>query len=120
MNKMSKEYSGSSVGCNSCYANLGCYYGPGSAVAKVASGTTSGVYLTPDYAAPGYDTLTHGDTVPGCSSYFNIVNAYGAGAANCSTSYTTRLCGAGCGGAPPPVENYRQPRRVPRRQQRRR
>uniref|UniRef100_A0A6C0JMP9 Uncharacterized protein n=1 Tax=viral metagenome TaxID=1070528 RepID=A0A6C0JMP9_9ZZZZ len=61
-------------------------------------GTTSGVFLTPDYAGIGYDALTHGVS-SGCQQYFNIQDAYGSGAGNCMTSYTSRACGGCNGGA---------------------
>ena len=63
---------------------------------QLRPGTTSGVFLTPDYAGIGYDALTHGVS-GGCQQYFNIGDAYGSGAGNCMTSYTSRACG-GCNG----------------------
>ena len=93
-----QNYLGSTVGGRNCsYAALGCY-NPNNMMAKVQPGTTAGVFITPNYGAIGYDTLLHGKRIPGCGSYFNIVDAYGKGAATCSTSYTTRMCGGGCGG----------------------
>jgi hypothetical protein len=61
---------------------------------------TSGQYVVPDYGAIGYDALTHGNAGGGCNNYFNIEQAYGAGAGSCSTSYSVRACG-GCGGGQP-------------------
>ena len=62
---------------------------------------TAGQYVVPGYAAIGYDALTHGNA-GGCNNYFNIEQAYGAGAGSCSTSYSVRACG-GCSGATPPA-----------------
>ena len=58
---------------------------------------TAGQYVVPGYAAIGYDALTHGNAGGGCNNYFNIEQAYGAGAGSCSTSYSARACG-GCSG----------------------
>ena len=58
---------------------------------------TAGQYVVPGYAAIGYDALTHGNGGGGCNNYFNIEQAYGAGAGSCSTSYSARACG-GCSG----------------------
>jgi hypothetical protein len=90
------EYSKPSVNGNACtYNSLGCYLGQNSTMPAVKAGQTSGVYLTPNYSAIGYNALTHGES-PGCQSYFSITDAYGKGAGSCNTSYTRRLCG-GCG-----------------------
>ena len=92
-NKMAQyksEYSKPSVGM---YSQLGCYLGSNPTMPPLKPGTTSGAYLTPDYPAIGYDALTHG--VNSSDSYFNIQNAYGP--SNCSTTYTSRLCGSDCG-----------------------
>lgn len=90
------EYSKPTVHSAPCqYANLGCYTGSNHTMPTLKPGTTSGVYLTPNYGAIGYNALTHG--VPsGCKQYFNIQDAYGHGAGNCKTTYTSRLCGGGC------------------------
>ena len=92
------DYSKPSVGGSSCnYNSLGCYLGSNSTMPPVKAGTTSGVYLTPNYSAIGYNALTRG-TPPGCQQYFSITDAYGKGAGSCNTSYTRRLCsGGGCG-----------------------
>ena len=99
INKMSysSEYSKPMVGSAGCaYQTAGCSGRSNPTMPPMKAGTTSGVYLTPDYQGIGYNALTHG--VPGgCQQYFNIQDAYGSGAGNCSTSYTSRLCG-GCGG----------------------
>ena len=66
----------------------------------MAGGTavpTAGQYIVPGYGAIGYDALTHGNAGGGCNNYFNIEQAYGAGAGSCSTSYSARACG-GCSG----------------------
>ena len=67
---------------------------------NMAGGTavpTAGQYVVPGYGAIGYDALTHGNAGGGCNNYFNIEQAYGAGAGSCSTSYSARACG-GCSG----------------------
>jgi hypothetical protein len=67
-----------------------------------SSGTpagTVGQYVVPGYPAIGYDALTHGNAGGGCNNYFNIEQAYGAGAGSCSTSYSARACGGCAGGA---------------------
>jgi hypothetical protein len=65
---------------------------------------TAGAYVVPTYSAIGYDALTHGNAGGGCNNYFNIEQAYGAGAGSCSTSYAVRACG-GCAGGAAPVQN---------------
>ena len=88
------EYSKSMVGGPACgYAPLGCMLTSNSTMAPLRPGTTSGVYSTPNYRAIGYDALTYGGA--SCTSHPNIMNAYGAGAGSCNTTYTNRLCG-GC------------------------
>lgn len=84
-------------GCN--YARLGAYSAGFRGIRPpVPMTTVSGYYVVPDYAAPGYETLTHGrDGDCGCSScsypYFQIGRAYGYGAECCSTRYMGSLCG---------------------------
>jgi len=101
------EYTQPTVGGPGCgYTSLGCYLGSNPTMPALKPGTTSGVYVTPDYAAIGYNALTHGQA-GSCGGYFNIQGAYGAGAGNCSTSYTTRLCNAGCGGGGFPTQGWK-------------
>lgn len=106
MPQSKSEYSNPSVNNSSfMYNTLGCYQGANSTMTPLKAGATSGVFLTPNWGAPGYDALTHG--VPGgFQQYFSITDAYGKGAGSCNNSYTTRLCGTGCG----TQENYRHPR----------
>ena len=86
------EYTAPMVGSSSCsYNTLGHYYGGNSTMAGLNPRTTKHVMVTPDYAAIGYDALTHGKK-KGCGSHFNIKNAYPGG---CPTTYTNRLCGSG-------------------------
>jgi len=93
----SSEYSKPMTNDPACSYNTLCsYQGANSTMPPLKPGTTSGVYLTPNYSAIGYNALTHG-TKSSCQQYVNINNAYGSGAGACSTSYTTRLCGGGCG-----------------------
>ena len=72
----------------STYNNLGCYYG--------SNNSNTGVFHTPDSKQIGYDTLNH-SIVGGNQPYFSFTNAYGKGADSCNTSYTTIVCGSGCG-----------------------
>lgn len=51
---------------------------------------TSGVYIVPDYSAPGYDALTKGGS--SCSGFLNILDAYGPNANKCSQKYLMKLC----------------------------
>ena len=55
--------------------------------------TVKGYYVVPNYSAPGYNALTHGNDTPTCSGYFNVTSAYGANAANCNTQYSQMPCG---------------------------
>ena len=104
MSVYNSEYSGPSVKSSGCaYNTLGSYYNGNSNMAPVPASTISGVYVTPDYSAIGYDTLTH-DQGPSCNKYFNIQSAYGNGAGSCNTTYTTRLCS---GGRAPNANNRR-------------
>ena len=90
------EYTKPTVGGPACeYTRLNCYLSSNSTMAPMRRGTTSGVYLTPNYRAIGYDALTHGQA-GGCGGHFSITSAYGPGAGSCKTTYTKRLCG-GCG-----------------------
>jgi hypothetical protein len=54
--------------------------------------TVSGSYVVPNYSAIGYNALTHDAKGPSCTGYFDITTAYGAGAANCDTQYSSRAC----------------------------
>ncbi len=94
------EYTSPTVASSGCSYNTLCnYYGANPVMAPVPAGTVAGISVTPNYAAIGYDALTHGRS-PSCQQYFNIQDAYGAGAGSCSTIYTTRLCGGNCGPKP--------------------
>ena len=97
MAQYKSEYTNSAVGCSGCAYNTSCSSGSRT-MTQLRPGTTSGVFITPDYGGIGYDALTHGVT-GGCQKYFNIQDAYGSGAGNCKTSYTSRACG-GCNDHP--------------------
>ena len=58
----------------------------------VPATTTSGVYIVPNYGSIGYSALTGNGAAPSCSGYFSITNGYGAGADNCNTTYSQKLC----------------------------
>ena len=85
-----------SVNGPSCsYNNLSNYNGyskRGINHPQVAPTTTRGYYITPDYAAIGYNALMHGSNMPSCAGYFTIDSAYGKNANNCSTQYQKRTC----------------------------
>lgn len=96
-----KNYGGNGeAGCN--YSRLGNYVAGYRGIRPpVPMTTVSGYYVVPSYSAPGYDTLTHGryrgGIDGGCNGgyggpYFQIGQAYGYGAENCSTNYMGSLC----------------------------
>ena len=95
MSYVTNDYNNNSVGAPSCaYANLGHYnQGMGAGpVAPVPAGVPSMAYqVVPVYGSMGYDSLTHGKKVPGCSQYFGIGKAYPQYPNNC-TKFTRRLC----------------------------
>ena len=87
------EYTNVAVGNGCAYRTLNNYNQMGKGTSPPVPPTTViGKYIVPMYGAPGYNTLTHGLKGPSCSGFFNIVDAYGKGAENCSTQYATRLC----------------------------
>jgi len=51
-----------------------------------------GHYVVPNYGSIGYNALSHGNTTPSCSGYFNITSAYGANAGDCNTQYINSSC----------------------------
>ena len=97
MAQYKSEYTNSAVGnCCSAY-KTNC--SSGSPIKTYLRGhQPTGVFLTPDYAGIGYDALTHG-VAGGCQKHFNFRDAYGYGARNCKTSYTSRTCGCNDDGA---------------------
>ena len=77
--------------CN--YSTLGTYVKRTHSIrAPLPAGTQTG-YIVPNYKPLGYNALSHGQSVPSCSGYFNIYSAYGQGSGSCNTTYSTRLCG---------------------------
>lgn len=84
--------------CYGGYSTLGCYNPHGKA--HFMPGQTSGVFITPEYGAIGYDALTHGNR--GCGGYFKIDDAYHTNSGKCDTIYSRRYCG-GCTGCKEPV-----------------
>jgi hypothetical protein len=81
-------------GCN--YARLGAYTAGFRGIRPpVPMTTVAGYYVVPSYSSPGYDTLTHGGPRYGCGDggpYFQMGQAYGYGAQNCSTQYMGSIC----------------------------
>ena len=94
-----REYNNSSSQGPPCnYKQLGCYNN--NEASLLTPGTTSGVYMTPDWNPIHYDALTHGKSGSCCNSgHFSITDAYGSSAGTCNNypTYTKRLCGSGCG-----------------------
>ena len=91
------EYTGSIAQGMKTYATLGCYYGAGSTMPALKANQVNQVQVVPMWGGISYDALQHGVECNG--KYFNITNAYGAGASTCSTSYAQRLC-SGCNDKP--------------------
>lgn len=87
---------GPNVGSGNNYAQLGSYnQGFRGIRPPVPLTSVSGYYVVPAYSAPGYDTLTHGASGCGTASggnYFQIGQAYGQNAGNCSTQYMGSIC----------------------------
>ena len=82
-------------GASCSYTNLANYNAsaPGTlGQPAVPASTVIGMQVVPNYAAPGYDTLTHGGAAPSCSGYFTVQSAYGPNAAECNTQYYNRPC----------------------------
>lgn len=89
------DYTAPAVQAPSCsYNTLNNYNGNGGIQGlrpSVPATNVIGKYIVPNYSAPGYNTLQH-DTGYSCGGYFNITNAYGANAADCSTQYSYKSC----------------------------
>ena len=82
-------------GASCSYVNLSNYNSTSAGTLgspAVPPTTVSGHYVVPNYSAIGYGALTHDSSMPSCSGYFNIQNAYGANAAQCDTQYSQRPC----------------------------
>jgi len=91
---MSRQYIdhvNSTVGSSPCsYATLS-RYNNGASLGPALRGTTpTGIYIVPDYSAPGYDTLTH-SAQPTCGGYFDIGSAYQNGGGSCGTKFVKRI-----------------------------
>ena len=90
---MNNEYtsSNSANSRGSCAFNrLGTYTAGYSMCVGNVGRPSSGSYVVPTWGAMGYDALTMGGK--SCSGYANIMDAYGANAGQCQTSYTTSKC----------------------------
>jgi hypothetical protein len=87
------EYNNASVSGPSCsYARLSRYNNSTQGMnPPVPATTVSGKYVVPDYAPPGYDTLTH-NSAPSCAGYFNIQGAYGKNAGSCGDKFVSKVC----------------------------
>jgi hypothetical protein len=93
------EYSNQTVGSACSFATLATYNNANTnnssgmmnqVQAQRSQINTSGLYIVPDYAAPGYDTLTKGGS--SCSGFLNITDAYGIDADKCSQKYLKKIC----------------------------
>ena len=89
------EYSNQTVGSACSFATLNTYNSrkPGNinpVMPDMNTLQTAGVYIVPNYSAPGYDTLTKGGS--SCSGFLNITDAYGKNAQNCSQKYLKKIC----------------------------
>lgn len=92
------SFVGPSVNTGYSYAQLGSYNkasGCRGIRPPVPMTSVTGYYVVPANSAPGYDTLTHGQS-GGCEAsggnYFSIGKAYGYGASNCNQKYMGSLC----------------------------
>ena len=87
--------SGIAKGAGNSYASLRTYnsgrdgFIVGPAPATVVPSMS--VQLVPNYSAPGYKTLLHGEVAAG-AGYFNIQGAY-PDCGNGGTTFSQRLCG---------------------------
>jgi hypothetical protein len=84
------NWSAGGAGCN--YSDLMNYTAPYSMGVAPQGKVISGKYLVPTWDAISYDSLV--GKSPTCSGYGTITSAYGAGAGNCKTVYSTSLCGS--------------------------
>ena len=93
MSTVSSDYVNYAAGGASCsYSSLGQYTGDYSMGVPFQGKVVSGSFVVPSWGSIGIDDLTN--KTPNCSGYFNVTTAYGAGAGNCQTTYTTKLCGS--------------------------
>ena len=86
MSAVDSDYKPSSS--SSGYSSLGCY-NPVNAMQAQAMG--NGSQIIPEYSAPGYDALTHGNQPP-AGGHFKYGAAYGV---SCDQQFNVRAC-AGC------------------------
>ena len=93
------EYSNQTVGSACSFATLSTYNNSNPNMkngmmnqvpAPMNTLQTAGVYIVPNYSAPGYDTLTKGGS--SCSGFLNITDAYGKNAQQCSQKYLKKMC----------------------------
>ena len=86
------DYNNNLSSSGSChYGQLGDYTAGYSMNIPPQGKVTSGKYIVPVFSPISYDSLTA--KIPSCSGYPSIVDAYGADAAKCQTTYRTSLCG---------------------------
>lgn len=85
------DYNNFTSGPSCSYANLGNYNDGYSMQVAPQGKVISGGYVVPTWSPISYDSLTMG--VGTCSGYANIMDAYGASAGSCQTTYRTSVCG---------------------------
>lgn len=91
---MSNEYQAPTVGQARCtYSNLGSIYGSRGATTQY----TVPALCPNNPNAPSYpprtDTLSHGQSAPGCGGYFSMKSAYPfADCTSCNAPYAQRPC----------------------------
>ncbi len=91
MSQNMETTSGSVNGPSCSYASLQNYNNASTMDVPVPRGTVTGMYVVPNYGAPGYNTLSH-DSAPSCSGYFGIGNAYRNNGGGCNQQYVKKLC----------------------------
>jgi hypothetical protein len=92
MSRQYKDGNNPSVGGPACsYSNLGNYNNSTNMGVRSMNAGVSGVYVVPNYGAPGYDTLVNKN--PTCSGYYTISSAYGGNdGKGCNQEYVQKLC----------------------------
>lgn len=89
---MSGEYNNSMTSSGCSYASLASYNRGYSMGVAPKGKQISGSYVVPTWSPISVDSLT-GRNGPSPSGYGNITSAYGKGAGQCQTTYSTSLCG---------------------------
>jgi len=88
---MTEYNNNTSSGASCSYAALGNYTADYSLNIAPQGKQINGAYIVPTWSPISYDALT--SSVPSCSGYADINQAYGKNAGTCQTTYRTSLCG---------------------------